>query len=52
MFVGVQTEWGLFEFGGYDPERDPPTSDTVEFTKDGVTWEVLDTNVPGLLHHL
>ena len=47
IIIGVQTEWGLFEFGSYNVFTDTRTSDTVEFTKDGVTWELMPTNVPG-----
>ena len=49
VILGVQAEWGLVEFGGYYDQRDGYTSDTVEFTKDGSTWETMTTNVPGSL---
>ena len=49
IIIGVQAEWGLVEVGGYYVNRDGHTTDTVEFTKDGSTWEIMTTNVPGSL---
>ena len=49
MVIGVQAEGGLFEFGSLAPghtEYDH-SSDTVEFTKDGVTWETMTKRMPG-----
>ena len=51
MVIGVQAEGGLFEFGSLAPghtEYDH-SSDTVEFTKDGVTWETMSKRMPGYI---
>ena len=44
----VQTKWGLVEIGGY---YGPPwvSTDEVEYTSDGITWEKLPTKLPGLI---
>ena len=47
VFAGVQTELGLYEIGSYRDTRNPRDSALVEFTKDGKTWEVMTTRLPG-----
>ena len=46
IVAGVQTQWGLVEIGGHDGAD---STDKVEYTKDGITWETMPTRLPGLL---
>ena len=45
--IGVQTELGLYEIGSFRDTSNPRDSALVEFTKDGITWEVMTTRLPG-----
>ena len=41
-----QPGWGLVETGGWNLQSG--SQDVVEFSADGITWEIIHTAVPGL----